>query len=448
MDNVLTNLSFDIVPLDGNASNVWIKADGTTPFALDGNTLVCTFVAKSTGAPDSYTGEYPSLMIRVKNKVNPTQYMAVKVVSWMMTESGTTKDRYGNAGTEADPYEIHTPDDMLAMMGAPSYAFEGKYISLENDIDLSEYVFEKGVQAPLVGSLVSDKGLKNCTFNGNNHTIRNFTLKRDISVTGIGSSNPVHAIGFFSCKTTISTISDLSITGSITVNAASGNYDYQVGGITSDPSGNKYINCHSHIDITVNDAAPTEHANSVTGGITSFSNPVLIGGCSNTGTIRSNSPCVGGIIGMLYEISSSENPIVAGCFNSGTIIPRNTSLAGGIVGMVSNKNNIYISNCFNSSVINGGKGGGAFGAFKRNADQLAPGDIPTANIYRCFYNTTGSAYENTWGTAIESNAMKTKDFVNKLNDFSELLAIPGFDIYSPILNNCFQYKADSYPVLK
>ena len=449
-DNVLDKLSFDIIPLDGNEDNIWIKSDETTPFELSGDALICTFAAKTTSAPDSYAGQYPSLMIRVKNKVNPAQYMAVKVISWMMTESGGSQDRYGNAGTEADPYEIHTTDDMLAMMGSPSYVFEDKYISLENDIDLSEYVFEKGVQAPLVGSLVSDKGLNTCTFNGNNHTIRNFMLKRDISVSGIDGSNPVHAIGFFSCKTTTSTISDLSITGSITVNAASGNYDYQVGGITSNPIGDLYINCHSHIDITVNDAAPADHANSVTGGITSVSNPALIGGCSNTGTIRSNSPYVGGIIGMLFEVGSSDDPIVAGCFNSGTIIPGSSSLAGGIAGVVTNKNNIYISNCFNSSVVNGGKGG-VFGGFVTTGSgsaPIAPGDTPAANIYRCFYNTTGSAYENTWGTAIESDAMKTRDFVNKLNDFSELLAIPGFDVLSPILNNCFQYKANSYPVLK
>lgn len=450
VDNVLDNLSFDIIPLDGNEDNIWMKPDETTPFELSGNALICTFVAKSISDPNADASKFPNLMIRVKNKVNPAQYMAVKVISWIMTESRGYLDRYGNSGSESDPYEIHTTDDLLAMMGSSSSAFINSFISLESDIDLSEYVFEKGVQAPAIGS--TDKGLSSCTFNGNNHTIRNFTLKRDISVSGIDGSNPVHAIGFFSCKTANSTISDLSITGSITVNAASGNYDYQVGGITSNPSGgDSYINCHSHIDITVNDAAPAAHTNSVTGGITSSGNPALIGSCSNTGTIRSNSPYVGGIIGILYEVSDSDNPIVAGCFNSGTIIPGSSSQAGGIAGVVTNKNNIYISNCFNSSVINGSKGGGVFGGFKTTGSSsapIAPGDTPAANIYRCFYNTTGSAYENTWGTAIESNAMKTKDFVNKLNDFSELLAVPGFDVLSPILNNCFQYKANSYPVLK
>lgn len=448
VDNVLDNLSFDIITLDGNEDNIWMKPDEATPFELSGDALICTFVAKSISDPNADAGQYPSLMIRVKNKVNPAQYMAVKVISWIMTGNLGPRDRYGNIGSESDPYEIHTTDDLLAMMGSSSSAFINKPISLESDIDLSEYVFEKGVQAPAIGS--TDKGLSSCTFNGNNHTIRNFTLKRDISVSGIDGSNPVHAIGFFSCKTANSTISDLSITGSITVNAANGNYDYQVGGITSDPLNDTYINCHSHIDITVNDAAPANHTNSVTGGITSSDTPTLIGGCSNTGTIRSNSPYVGGIIGILYEVSDSDNPIVAGCFNSGTIIPGSSSQAGGIAGVVTNKNNIYISNCFNSSVVNGGKGG-VFGGFKTTGSSsapIAPGDTPAANIYRCFYNTTGSAYENTWGTAIESNAMKTKDFVNKLNDFSELLAVPGFDALSPILNNCFQYKANSYPVLK
>lgn len=452
-NNVLNYLSFDIVPLDGNKGNIWIKSDETTPFALKDDTLTCTFVAKSAGA-GSYTGEYPSLMIRVKNKANPAQYMAVKVVSWMMTGSNSSlQDRYGNAGTEADPYEIHTTDDLLAMMGAPSYAFKGKCISLENDIDLSEYVFEKGVQAPAsyFSSSSYDAGISGCTFNGNNHTIRNFTLKRDISATGADASNP-HLIGFFSCKTKTSAISDLSITGSITVNAASGNYNYQVGGITSNPIGDSYSNCHSHIDITVTDADPASHGNSATGGITSVSNSTLLCGSSNTGTIRSDSPYVGGIIGMLDK-STDDFPIVAGCFNSGTIIPGSSSLAGGIAGVVTNVNKIYISNCFNSSVIKGGKGG-AFGGFidKSNGTTtlIATNETPAANIYRCFYNTTGSAYENTWGTAIESDAMKTRDFVNQLNDFRELLlAISNFgEVLSPILNNCFQYKADSYPVLK
>lgn len=453
-NNVLNHLSFDIVPLDGNKGNIWIKLAETSPFALNDQTLTCTFVAQ-TASTDSYAGEYPSLMIRVKNKANPAQYMAVKVVSWMMTESSSSlQDRYGNDGTEATPYEIRTTDDLLAMMGAPSYAFKDKYISLENDIDLSEYVFEKGVQAPAgyFNSSSVDAGISNCIFNGNNHTIRNFTLKRDISATGTDGSNPVHAIGFFSCKTKTSAISDLSITGSITVNAASGNYNYQVGGITSNPIGDLYINCHSHIDITVTDADPASHGNSATGGITSVSNSTLLCGSSNTGTIRSESPYVGGIIGtLMLDESIGDFPIVAGCFNSGTIISGSSSLAGGIAGVVTNANKIYISNCFNSSVIKGGKGG-AFGGFIDKSNDtptlIATNQTPAANIYRCFYNTTGSAYENTWGTTIESDAMKTRDFVNQLNDFSELLVSPNFEVLSPILNNCFQYKADSYPVLK
>lgn len=438
IEEVMKHLDIDFISLDGESLNEWIEYNSPSPFALEGNALICTFEVREFGPSDN--PKYPGMMIRVKNKINPAQYMAVKVISWIISDRVGFKDRYGNAGTENDPYEIHTTDDLLAMMGSPSSAFHNKFISLESDIDLSEYVFATGIQAPLVGMSAPDYGLDHCTFNGNNHTIRNFTLKQDIN----SSANNV---GFFSCETTASTISDLSITGSITVNAASGNYTYQVGGITSNPSNDTYINCHSHIDITVNDAVPAEHENSVTGGITSGSNPVLIARCSNTGTIRSNSTYVGGITGILYELSSGDNPIVAGCFNSGTIIPGNTSLAGGIVGVVSSKNNIYISNCFNSSVINGGKGG-AFGGFRLGSDLLTPGNIPAANIINCFYNTTGSTYENTWGTAVESDAMKTKDFANRLNDFSELLAVPGFDTYSPILNNCFQYKADSYPVLK
>lgn len=443
VDNVLTNLSFDIVPLDGNASNVWIKADGTRPFALDGDALVCTFVAKSTGAPDSYTGEYPSLMIRVKNKVNPAQYMAVKVVSWMITESGGLQDRYGNAGTESHPYEIHTTDDLLAMMGTPSYAFKDKFINLESDIDLSEYVFEKGVTAPKVGSAVSNSGLNTCTFNGNHHTIRNFTLKKNLDASE-------YYAGFF-VETKNCIISNLSITGNITTNVLEDSQGYFIGGIFSDSYNGIYINCHNHINITLNDTKPTQRSGGTyLGGVGgNLASSILIG-CSNTGIIRSDSEFTGGIAGVLSTQGSNKNPLIVGCSNNGEIIPGSSSFSGGLVDVVLNNNKIYISNCFNSSVINGGKGG-AFGTIANSGpslDHLRPDDTPAVNIINCFYNTTGSSYENAWGTAIESDAMKTGNFVNQLNDFSEFTNILDFNKYYPLLNNCFRYKTDSYPVLK
>ena len=443
VNNVLNNLAFDIVPLDGNASNVWIKADGTTPFALDENALVCTFVAKSTGAPDSYAGEYPSLMIRVKNKVNPAQYMAVKVVSWMMTESGGLQDRYGNAGTESHPYEIHTTDDLLAMMGTPSYAFKDKFINLESDIDLSEYVFEKGVTAPKVGLAVSNSGLNTCTFNGNHHTIRNFTLKKNLDASE-------YYAGFF-VETKNCIISNLSITGNITTNVLEDSQGYFIGGIFSDSYNGIYINCHNHINITLNDTKPTQRSGGTyLGGVGgNLASSILIG-CSNTGIIRSDSEFTGGIAGVLSTQGSNKNPLIVGCSNSGEIIPGSSSFSGGLVGVVLNNNKIYISNCFNSSVINGGKGG-AFGTIANSGpslDHLRPDDTPAVNIINCFYNTTGSSYENAWGTAIESDAMKTGNFVNQLNDFSEFTNILDFNKYYPLLNNCFRYKTDSYPVLK
>ena len=95
----------------------------------------------------------------------------------------------GGAGTEDDPWQIATAEQLMALSATvndgSAQGYPGQYFALTEDIDL------KGVEWQPIGHMdLEDMSNYNCmffgTFDGQGHTISNVTFSSDYPVCGVG----------------------------------------------------------------------------------------------------------------------------------------------------------------------------------------------------------------------------------------------------------------------
>ena len=228
-------------------------------------------------------------------------------------ESGT--------GDSSDPYIIKTAEQLafLAKQVNGGETYQGKYLQLEADLDLSGREW-----APIgIGERKTDGGTVTKpfagTFDGNNHKISGLTLTAGLDDQGL-----------FGCSSGM--IRNLGIeNGNISIGSAE-----RTGAICGYSSGT-IENCWNSADIK----GSTEGGIYV-GGICGYSTGT-ISGCLNTGDITANS-FIGGICG-----NTNRDTQISNCFNSGSITGKEQ--IGGIAGI--NLNNITF--CINAGELTGEK---------------------------------------------------------------------------------------------
>ena len=207
-----------------------------------------------------------------------------------------------NIGTAA---ELRT----LATEVKSGTTHSGDTINLTADIDLGG---SSNPWTPIGTSSYPFAGI----FDGNGHTISNLYVDQASSY-----------IGLFGKIASSSTISDLSVNGSVSGNEYTGGIiGYSLGTIT---------NVTSYINVT----AKSRNYNNA-GGIAGY-NQGTITNCTNMGAITSGSS-VGGIVG--YNTAGT----IENCTNTGSITSTSTSNQGGRAGgIVGYKTDGTIINCFN-----------------------------------------------------------------------------------------------------
>lgn len=400
------NLLCDIVSADNDPTHIWL--DANTGSGADYSFAVNA--TKVTELTDASITSLPDLIIRIKNAKNPANYQTVRVIPSWVRNDGTEKDRYGNAGTEADPYELKSTSDLLGFLAATNgsagaNSFSEKYIELTNDIDLEGYELSNGV-----GNGGSFQGY----LNGNGHTIRNLKIK--VNQTDVSSSDV--SVGLITKILYRPILTNLSVTGTIEVSTATTGKVF-VGGIVG--SGNGYItNCHSKVNITVDcpnsqmyDRTPT----TCIGGILGRSNDpgeskLQIRGCSNSGTITANHGFVGGIAGYALGVITS--------YNIGNIRATGCEAVGGIAGEITYKDNnpSGIYNSYNTAVITGGAHtGGIIGSCyytSNNSNYIREYDKVVGDG-SCYYNSETAGGTNLTGTAVPLSGMTDVQIVEGLN---------------------------------
>lgn len=307
---------------------------------------------------------------------------------------------WGSDYETASQFRIYTADDLFAFaeMVNNGYDFEGKYVSLENTIDISgrEWIpigFSR--EHPFRGNFTSYNGASvyGLTYTSGNEpasgayavglfgyvsgnaNINPLTLHQvsiDVqaaggrgSLTGVGSvvgaidmygTNAGDRCSLFAC----------SVDGHISVRGDDG---ISVGGVVGQAEGGtsggtvSINNCHSTVS--------TENAENIgitgTGGILGSSSARIdLGDCVNEGSVTGDAN-VGGIVGY---ISSPTADKVADAENNGTV--TGNSYIGGIMGW---STNVGADQCTNSGIV-----------YSDSA-----GDVAVGGIAGSFSRTTGAS---------------------------------------------------------
>jgi len=272
----------------------------------------------------------------------------------------------GGSGSEDDPYQIATADDLLALAATP--ADYDKHFILTADIDL-------GSSGPLTTALIAPDGdNSDCDFEGTaftgvfdgaGHKINKLVIKTN------GAGNDY--LGLFGYTT--GQITNLRLTN---ISITAGNSSYWIGGIAGNNCGSiRYCSTTGKIaggdDFADAGGLAGDNQGSIDNcfssvGITGGYNPGFIGGlvgwnydgsiidCFATGNIMggNKSEYVGGLVGLNANSPASIN----GCYSTGKVtVADESECIGGLVGESFGS----ISNSFSKGTIVGGSDAYRFG---------------------------------------------------------------------------------------
>ncbi len=213
---------------------------------------------------------------------------------------------FDNEGTEEDPFEIYSIDDLNNVRFFLSSSF-----ILMNDIDFTDYDYSKinstsGWNPIAPSYYVCFKG----NFNGKGHTISNFYINSDNDFKGL----------FGGCKN--ATIDSLDIN-----NCSIKGEGYCIGGLVGFIEGTNVTNCNTSGYI---------EGEYYLGGLVGFADESNITNCSANVNAISSSDMAGGLVGELYKT------VVSKCYASGNI--EGEYYLGGLIGYSSGSDSI--SNSF------------------------------------------------------------------------------------------------------
>ena len=293
-----------------------------------------------------------------------------------------TQRQYGDPafGTEQNPYIIASAEDLILLKNrcnddtvidevAQNDTFSGKFFSVTADIDLD------GVTGFTPIGNVDSRPFSG-TFDGNNHTISNYTYS---STGGLGLFSRVTNGTVKNLK-----ISNFNITGNnfrvtpfcgrasnaifenIHVLSATVSGTYQNSGLVGVvvTGGVTVIrNCSSAASVTA-----TASASNGNGGLVGavHSGGLTIENSTFSGTLESAGTGAGGIVGQVINGNTTINE----CTNNGTVHTAKEA-AGGVLGYVAKLTspaNITITDCENKGAVTADTGNGAGGIFGANVD--------------------------------------------------------------------------------
>ena len=215
------------------------------------------------------------------------------------------EDTLEGDGTEAAPYLLNTPADLVALTGIGTLGNSSKkvYIKVTADIDMTGVDTFKSVK------MESDNKL---FFDGQDHTISNLTVTTGVSGTAVG-------------------------------------------GIFQQVRGGSIIENLHMVNVNV-DAADNANKRTVGGIVGYASAPFTMKNCSVTGTVTCNhsgtgNTTAGGLVGSIGE--KSGEVVFERCLNQATVINKGTvhAAAGGIMGGLENATNYIFRYCVNEGTV-------------------------------------------------------------------------------------------------
>lgn len=341
------------------------------------------------------------------------------------------------SGTEADPYLIENAQNLAWLAYLINYDYgkwaEEKYFLLTTDIDLNGSEDNQWIPIGAGSSLNKCKNI-NIYFDGDNHSITGLYIDNNAEIaneSGIWSNWSYRYAALFniSCNSGKGYIKNLHVEGCIHID------DLACAGITGS-NGNIIENCVTNVDIETNAG---EAAGIAVRGLGSS----IIKNCYNIGDITGVN--AGGILG---TFPAKE---IANCYNTGNI--TGSGYTGGIAGATMNTS---VTNCYNTGNVTGnGETGGIIGLCAKGkvtncynvgtvkASSEYIGAIigkkqSNAKIENSHYLNTCIESSNEYGEAQNTDFMRSQDFVNMLNNNTDVWSMDndninnGYPILSPI----------------
>ncbi len=306
----------------------------------------------------------------------------------------------GGNGTQVDPYQIWTPEQMN-IIGVNPLDW-GKQFKLMADVDMSAYM---GTQYNIIGNSLENHPFTG-TFEGNGHVIRNLTYL---------TSGTLYAVGLFG-YTSGATIRNLGIE-----NVSLSSSDSDIGGLVGQNDGGFIITCHAtgvinggtHVgglvgfnlgSITTCYASCTVNGSISAGGLVGENSGTLTS-CYATGSVNDGWWDIGGLVGW-------NTGTITNCYATGSVI--GDFEIGGLVG--GNWLGDIIT-CYATGLVSG-TGSYVGGLIGENCEV-------EENYYglvtACFWDIqTSNLTSSDGGTGKTTTEMKTQStFINAGWDFSE-----------------------------
>ena len=281
--------------------------------------------------------------------------------------------------------------------------FNGKTITLTDDIDLSSYSAGTG-WAPIGNSLAR---VFNGTFDGAGHVVSNLKI----------NNSSDYCVGLFGYIDMGGTVENVGVaSGSITGNSC-------VGGVAGFSNGT-IQNCRNAATVS----GSSNVGDVYVGGVTGYNNGT-VQYCCNTGAVSGNG-AVGGVAGVNGYSSSGT---IQNCYNTGTVTATGTETnAGGVVGGngSSSINSGTVQYCYNTGAVTATVTG-------NNVGSVAGVSLTdSGTVTACFYdsNSSGVAYGiglpqgDTGATNEITSAMQAQStFTDADWDFSTVWFMPTGD---------------------
>lgn len=327
-------------------------------------------------------------------------------------------------GTSKSPYIISNASQLKdftdAVNSTSDERYNKAYIRLDADLDLAGEVLMP------IGSVLN-YGHFAGNFDGNGHTISNFSLAARDGICG-----------FFGYLVT-GDVYGLTLNGvTLDMEANNAESNYIIGGVVAYSIGGTITDCHVQGDFTVYSTLDPETNSVFVGGVVGFmqgyrsgytgevsfctadvdvhstgthsiltvggiaastygaseSATAMVFNCTYNGDIEGKTVYAGGIVGYLRDLSG-----VANCFTSGSVHAEYTTdfaAAGAIVGLAFNET--AVSFCYSTATVSYRSSeadsvtrGTVVGA--SYVDGASGIDDRAALVYKCYYSTTGSVSE-------------------------------------------------------
>ncbi|MDE5885381.1 MAG: hypothetical protein K2H29_09955 [Oscillospiraceae bacterium] len=246
-----------------------------------------------------------------------------------------TPYQFKGSGTEADPYQISSKEELVAMRNLVNSTYFGneycrKYYIQTADIDLENEQWipiGKRMKNGLDLAIQPFRG----NYNGNYHSVINLYVNETEKFSGL-----------FGSLNNGGMIENLEVQGTVISTAES------VGGVCGEIGNGIIRNCCFIGDVT---GGTTSTGNGSTGGITGYLyQSGLIQNCYHNGNITCENNATGGIVGRITVGTQSDgSATVENCYHVGKItgMPERAGTIAGLMDMGKEyKGNIYIKNCY------------------------------------------------------------------------------------------------------